>query len=137
MGYLLKKSVLVGVLVGALVSIFITVIGAGLVSALIHREFISENSVGYAVMILLMLSAYMGGISACRYVGRKQLVVSMFAGVSYFAVLVAITAMFFDGKYAGIGVTAMVVFCGVGLSALLSKEKKRTGKRLKMKIQSR
>lgn len=137
MGYPTKRSVPVCILSGTVISVLVTVVCAGVVSALIHRELLSENSVGYAALVLLMVSAYLGALMACKSGQGIKLMISAVSGLSYFLLLIGMTALFFEGKYTGIGVTAMVIFCGAALAAFPKKEHKRVGKRHKIKITTR
>ena len=137
MGYLRKRSVPSGLLWGTSVSLLTVSAGCVLISFLIHKEIIQENSLGYGVMILLMASAYTGALFAYRRVKERQLVVSIGCGLCYLALLMIMTALFFEGKYTGVGATALVVLCGAMLAAIPRKEGGRGGTRRKIKISTR
>ena len=92
MGYFPKRSVPSGLLLGTAVSMLTTVAGCALVSFLIHREVLPEVSIGYGVMILLMVSSYMGAVFANRNVKAKRAVLSLGCGACYFTVLMVMTA---------------------------------------------
>ena len=142
MGYIPKSmkntgSIPMAVLFGVCMSLLVTVLGSGGVSFLIHREVLSETAMIYGVIILLLISSYMGGVTGYRKVNEKRLLVSMLTALIYFLILMIMTAIVFEGKYSGIGVTGMVIFCGAALAALPKKERSREGKRHKIKIPSR
>ena len=142
MGYISKSmkskgSIPVAILFAVIVSLLVTVLGSSVVSFLIHHELIQETAMVYGVIILLLASSYAGGVTGYGKAKEKRLLVSMLSALFYFLILMAMTAIIFGGKYSGIGVTGMVIFCGAALAALPKKERSRGGKRHKIKNPSR
>ena len=101
-----------GVCIGVLVSLFITLIGAGVISWLLSGEKIPEGTQNYGVVLILLLSSAAGAGTAIAVSKAKRLVVSLLVGGGYYLILLACTALFFDGQYQGVGVTALVILAG-------------------------
>ena len=79
-------------------------------------------------MVVLLLSASLGSWTASTKIGRLRTQVCLITGGIYFLVLLSITALFFDGLYQGIGVAAILVFVGSGVTALLGIREKKSRK---------
>ena len=142
MGYLPKSmknrgSITAAVMLGVIMSIFVTMIATVAVSAMIHREVLPETADVYGVVVILLASSYVGAKTGCRKAKNKRLMVSTLSGLCYLLVLMTITAVLFEGKYNGIGVTGLIVLCGATIAALPNRVRSRGGKRRKIKIPSR
>ena len=109
-----------GLLLGALVSLGITVAGAAITGKLLEVERIAEETVGYAVMILLLVASYAGTRLSQHKIKRQILLVSVLSGVIYFALLLSVTALFFGGEYEAVAVTGLLVMGGCGTALILS-----------------
>ena len=131
------SSMPAGLAFGALCSVMSTMIFAGILAKLIEKETIPESSIGYGVMILLILSSFLGAMMAFGKIKRQRVVVCGASGAIYFGILLSITAMFFGGQYSAVGETALLVVCGSGLAALLGLQEGRGGKKPKIKIPHR
>ena len=122
------KPIAVGLAIGCLVSILISVLGAAITANLVLCEKMQTEGIGYAAVIILLMASACGAWLAAALVMRRRLLVCLGVGGSYYAALLAITALFFGGQYQGMGVTALVVLggCGaVGLFGLAPKKKTR------------
>ena len=113
-------SMPVGIGLGCVVSIILTIIGSAIAAKFISEEVIMESAIGYAVMIIILLATMAGsGIAVCK-VKRRILQVSALAGFSYFLILLAATALFFGGQYQGMWATALLIAGGCGAVALMN-----------------
>ena len=112
-------SMPVGLGLGTLVSLGITGLLSALTAWLILSGKLSEGSVGYCAMVILLVSSAAGAATAIGKIKRRRLQAGLTSGGIYFACLLAATALFFGGSYQGIGVTALMVFCGCTLVILL------------------
>lgn len=128
------KSMPVGLLYGLLMSLAVTVLGSGILAKLVETETVEESGIGYGVMIILILAAYAGTIISFHRIGRKRLPVCLFLGTLYLGVLLAVTALFFGARYHGIGVKALLIYCGSFLGVLPGFRENRGGKIRKIKI---
>ncbi len=119
---------------GAATSLAITIAGTAFVSRLIHSETIEESAIGYAVMGMLLLGAYLGALVAINKIKRQRLAVCMISGGIYLVMLLGITALFFGGQYEAVGVTACLIFGGSFLAVLSEKRPGRRGKGRRIRI---
>ena len=111
-----SKSAPGSIAFGATVSLVITLIAAAIVAALIESGKISSRGMGFAVMIILMVSSLAGSLIASKRSATKKMIISVLSAACYFVALLCITALFFDGAYKGIPATALVVGAG-GIAA--------------------
>ena len=110
-----------GLAVGALVSV-VTTIGVCMIGAwLIGAEILAQEQIGYCSIVALLLSTILGGITTWKKVRRKRLLVCVGSGAVYYAILVMVTVVFFDGRFEGLGVTLCVILIGSLTTYLLSK----------------
>lgn len=108
-----------GLAFGGAVSLGITFLMSALTALLVLSGRISSNSIGYCSMVILLLSAAAGAAAAIGRIKRCRFQVCMATGLVYYGCLLGTTALFFGGIYHGMGVTALMVLCGIGLVALL------------------
>lgn len=113
------RSIPAGLGIGLGVSMALTLVGAAVTANLAMSETISENTIGYSAMIILLLSAAAGSWVAAMMAKRRWMPVCIGAGGMYYLTLLAINSMFFGGQYSGIGVTALVILGGCGAIGLL------------------
>lgn len=118
----------VGILIGVLVCIGVTLAGTVILAWLITTERMSENVVGYGAMGVLILSASLGALTASTKVRRLRTQVCLITGGIYYLILLSITALFFGGQYQGMGVAAILVIVGSSLTALLGIREKKSRK---------
>lgn len=124
------SSVPAGLAVSGIVSLVTTVLIVTIGGALISKEILPQEQIGYCSMLALLLGAVMGAVTAVRKIQRRRILVCMMSGGVYFLVLLAITAMFFGGQYQGVGVTFLLILGGSVIGALATN---REGNRLTRK----
>ena len=107
-----SKSAPWSIALGATVSLSITLSAAAIVAALIQSNKLSPEVIGYAVMIILIVSSLAGSMVAGKRSVTKKMIICVLTAACYFVALLCITAMFFGGTYKGISVTALVVASG-------------------------
>lgn len=122
------SSMPVGLLLGAVSSLTISVGGAAICGALISKEVFPESAIGYCAMLLILLSAVVGPALAVGRIKRRRLFVCVMSGVIYYGVLLSITALFFGGQYQGMGVTALLVMAGSTLVVMTGLRRERKPK---------
>lgn len=113
------SSMPTGLLIGGACALGGTLLLSAVLAKLVDLETIPQNKIGYGIMAMLLVCAFAGANVACGKIKRQYLVVSVTSAGLYFALLMAITALFFGGQYSGVGVTAALVLCGSMLAALL------------------
>lgn len=130
-------SVPVGLMIGGMTSVSVTLVCSAIAAKLVDGEILAENKIGYAVMGILILSAWAGGLAAWNKIRSRRLVMCLASGAIYFSVLLGINALFFQGMYSGAGETALLIFCGSMLGVLPGFREKRSGNRKKIKMRNR
>lgn len=119
-----------GIGLSLLASIFVTIIGAVVGAWLLSAEKIAMENARFITVVILLLSSIFGALLAVSVIKEKRVPVCLISGAAYFLSMLAITALFFEGTYSGVGESALVVFAGVFSVALLGlKGEKRTNKR--------
>lgn len=131
------SSMPVGLLWGAAGSMIVTAAGAALFAYLILHEMLAESSIGYAAMVVILISALLGALLSVSKIKRRRSLVCALSGLIYFGILLSMTALLFGGQYQGMGVTALLVLAGSGTALLLGLRQKNPGKASKRKIRHR
>lgn len=125
------SSMPAGLIAGALCGLVGTLLFSAILAKLVDSEIIPQDKVGYGIMVLLLICAFLGANEACRRTKRQYLIVCAISAGVYFLILLSITALFFGGQYSGIGVTAILILCGSILSAFTRSRKGEGRKRRK------
>ena len=120
-----------GIAYGVSYAILITVIGIALLAKMIDIETLAWESVGYGIMITLMISSFISAKVSISKVKRRRLLVGTVSGITYFCLLLITTALFFGGNYYAVGETALLILGGCGTAVLIGENqaKRRTSKR--------
>lgn len=108
-----------GLAIGWAMSMGATLCGAMLAGALINSGHLTEAAIGYASILIVLTSSALGTAMAVVKIKRRRAYVCALSGVLYYTTLLAVTALFFDGQYAGMGVTALLVIAGSGCIVLM------------------
>lgn len=130
-----ERPIVRSVLIGVIVSIGIMLIAAGILSVTIESGRLAESAINYGILVILMLSSVAGSTVSTRIAGTRRLLTGVTTAIIYFVCLLACTALFFEGMYKGVGVTALVLLAGGVVPVLLSvngREKRRTGHKIRM-----
>lgn len=118
-----------GLLWGTGVCMISTVMMAGILAGLIERKLVQQGYLGYGVMILLPVSAFLGAMVSHRKIKRKKFIVSMATGILYFIMLLLVCALFFGGNYAAVPETGIMIGCGALLYAIFELPNKKKGRK--------
>lgn len=108
-----------GLAVGVGAGIAMTLAGSVILTKLVLSETMQMENLGYGIVGLLLMSSFIGAVTACGRVKRRPLLICMLSGGLYFLILLSITALFFGGQYNGVGVTGLLVLGGSGAAALV------------------
>ena len=108
----------VGIGLGVLLSLVMTLIGAAGITQLVMMEKMDENSIGYSIIAVLLISSVSGAWMAANQTKRMRLQVCLLEGAGYFLTLIATTALFFGGRYQGMWATGITILLGCALIAL-------------------
>ena len=130
-------SIGTGVMIGTSVSMAGTLIGTAACAALISSETIAAESIGYCAMVIVLLASMTGAAIGAGKAKKKRLYTCMLVAASFVLSLLAITALFFDGVYTGVWVTALVISAGSVASAFLAKSNRKQNSSRRSKIKRR
>lgn len=109
-------------------SVLTTIVLTAIFALLMNTEKMTEKSIGYAGMGILMAASLIGASVAERKLGGNRLMAGLGAGGIYFLVLICVTALFFDGSYHGVCANALMILCGSGIAIIFGKSPYKTGK---------
>jgi len=116
-------SIPAGLVWGLSVSMCSTILCTFIIAYLLEREKMIWETVGYGVMIMLILSSYAGARVSWIKIRHQKFMVCMLSGILYYATLLILTALFFYGQYEAAGVTFLLVATGCCAAALLGDQK--------------
>lgn len=124
------SSVPAGVTIGVCMSLAVMLVGAAVLAWLVASESVGEEMIGYGVMIILFAASVSGSWLSSMKIKRLRVQVSLITGGIYYLILLAITALFFGGRYHGMGVTGILVMLGSGTASILGLKGK-NGRKVK------
>ena len=118
------SAVPTGMAMGVMTAMAIMLTGTLTASIMIHKEILQWDQSGYAVMLILILSSWIGTSVAARKIKRRRLLSCAVSGGIYYLILLAMTGLFFGGKYSGVGETGLLILCGSTLGFLMKYKAK-------------
>lgn len=121
---------------GMATSLGTLLLGTAITAKLIDSEIVTWETAGYIILIILILSSWMGALMSYQKIKRQKVVVCIINGILLFLSLIIITALFFGGQYSGVGETVLLIICGSVLAVLTEIRMKRRNKR-KMRLRNR
>lgn len=133
----LGSSVIGGCLLGALYSLIVTMACCAITALLLDKEILEETAIGYCVILILLVASFLGSKLAYKKVKQNKLVICIGTGGIYFALLLSVTVVFFDGIYGGVGVSGLLICAGSVLTVLLQSREGRGGRRRMKKYRNR
>ena len=117
----------------AVVGVAATAAGAGLMSWLIIREVLSELSIGYSAMGILLIASFLSAWVALSRAQKKAMVVSALSGLIYYGILLLVNMLCYKGGMEGTLVTGLLVLGGTGAALLLFLKRSEEGGRRRRK----
>jgi len=114
--------------IGIIAGIAMMLLSIGVFAMMISKEMISEAGTDYCSVAVLLLSGFVASLVAISHYKKMKIWISVITGVVYSAVLLGMTAVFFDGEYRGILVTVMVVLSGCMIATILARKGNNTQK---------
>ena len=113
---------------GAAVGFAVTLVGAALMSGLIVREVLTEMSIGYSAMGILLTASFLSAWVALGRSQRKAMAVSTLSGLIYYGILLLVNMLCYKGGMEGSLVTALLVLGGTGVALLMYLKRSGEGK---------
>lgn len=132
------SSMPMGLCCGAIVSAAITIAGTVAMAFLLDGEKMKWSSVGYGVLVMLLLASFLGAYAACCRIKVKYLLVSLLSGGMYLSILLCLTLIFFGGQFCGVGETTLLILAGsisgglIKIYASKNSQKTRMNKRYRL-----
>ena len=109
---------------GTVTGLLVAIVGACLLSFLIHKNRIGLEQTGIWLTVVLLLSSFSGALVAGKGTKENRLPAILATGLCYFIVLLSCTALFFGGEYQGIWITLLVISAGTVSCAILCLKRK-------------
>lgn len=106
-----------GVALGIMWSVLITMAGALILGKLVDMELIRMESLGYFAMLVIGISSWTAAAGAIISSGSNPYASAVMGGGGYFAVMLAVNALFFGGEYPGFWSGLIVAALCAGLAA--------------------
>ena len=113
-----KTTMLSSILIGTATSILTSVIGATITAWLISSGKTPQNGMDTAAWIILFLSAACGSWIASGLTEGKKLQTAMLTGGAFLAILLAVTALFFGGRFRGVWI-GLILILGASFSTAM------------------
>ena len=126
-----------GLMIGLIVDTVVTMAGCVITAKLIDTELMSQNKIGYAAMVILIVASMTGSIISYSRIQRQKLMVSLLSAACYYGMLLVITGLLFGAQYDGAGETALLVICGSLLPVVIKPNGKSSRKIGKIKVRNR
>jgi len=121
-------SILVAVGIGVCCAVVFSMLVCALLASLITSGSISFQTTGGVVVVVQGISGMLGSWIAATVAKQQRLQVCLITAGMYFLCLLAMTALLFDGEYAGVVLSLMSVLTGgciVALSGIRTKKEKK------------
>lgn len=94
--------------VGVLTALVTGVLGTGVLAKLVDAEFMKLENLGYGILILHLLSVFLGARSAMGRGGHRANAAAGITAAGYYLCLLLVNGLFFGGNYTGLGVTLVL-----------------------------
>ncbi len=127
------SSIPLGLGCSVLVSMTVTLLAAVVMTFLIAGEYMQEAAMPTGAAIAMLLASIAGSLTVIIKIGQKTLWMCLASGAIYYLCLLAMTAMFFGGQYAQMGVSGVAVLIGSAVVILLSLRGSRGRNRRRIK----
>ena len=120
-----KDNSVISGIIGGCVSLALCFMIAGIFAWLIACGHLDQTASGYASLLVVMLSSFIGGCVGVIRSDRKPVVAILLSVCVYMMSLLLITAFAFGGTYKGVWVGFLVLAAGNVASLLIHPNKKR------------
>lgn len=121
-----ESNVLKGLAAGWIAAMVSLVLGSGILTILILENAVDWKSINYGVMIVLLVTAYIGAAVSANKAGTKRLPVCILSGIILLLMLSGITLILFNGQFEGYLMAALLIAGGSACAALVHCAEKRS-----------
>ena len=125
-----KGNLIVRGVIGGSISVVLSLLLIGLMAWLVVTERVDQSVMQFASCLIVLIAAVVGGYFGIRNCEKKPIIAILVSICMYMLMMLVVTAIFFDWKYSGVGVTFLVCAAG-NLAAILlfaNKRQKRSRK---------
>lgn len=126
-----------GIAQGVTLSMIVTMLSCTILAWMVDTEKLPWEKIGYGIMVVLLLSSFLGAMLSFQKTKRQRLLVCLLSGFVYFGILLSLTALFFGGQYEAVGVTAALILAGSGSAGILGVKPAERRKHPKIRKRSR
>jgi len=113
-------SVPKGLGISLIVNAVITILLSIFISVMISQERITWEASGYWIMIMLLLSSFLGAKAAIISIKTQTLLTAFMSGILYWGALLCSTGLFFGGNYSSVFETAILIAAGSLTAAMIN-----------------
>lgn len=117
-----------GIGIGLCVGLITTLLGAVLLAFALAGETLTVDTMGYGVMVVLFVAAFISSMVATWCIKHRKMQVSLITAGAYLLMLLAMNALFFGGQYEGVGATVLVVAIAGAAAAFIGSSGGKTAK---------
>lgn len=114
--------------VGIAVCFLSVIVSITVVAGLASSGTIKEDRMDHWVALAHFISSILGSSAVIGKIRENRFVISLLVGVVYIAVLLSITALFFNGEYKSVLVTMFVVISGCFAATIVNNGGRKAGK---------
>lgn len=126
-----------GLACGAALSMAVTIAVSALLARLVDTQRLEWEKIGYGILVLLPTASFLGAMLSYHKIRRQRMAVCMASGGIYMGMLLAMTALFFGGQYASVGISCALVLGGSLAAGLLGLRSEKGSRARKIKISPR
>lgn len=129
-------SIPVGLTLGWLAGVLVTLGTAVVVTSLIAGERTGEGVANTAAVAAMLLASFVGAMVTGGKIGNRRLVMCLASGGLYFVTLLCCNALFFDGSYQGLLAAALTILGSslvAGLMGIRQKRQKKPHAKVKLR----
>lgn len=120
------KAILSGTSTGAATAF----LGAAVLAKLLDSEVMKMENAGYGILMIHLIAVFLGVKATLRRAGKWESWAAAATGASYFLLLLAVNALFFQGEFTGMGVTLVLIAAATAAAVLTEgKQKGKRGRR--------
>lgn len=120
-----KVSIPVGLGLGWLAGVLVTLMAAVIATSLIAGEHAGEGVANTAAVAAVLCASFVGAMVAGGKIGNRRLLMCLASGGIYFVTLLCCNALFFDGSYQGLLAAALTIIGSSMVAGLMGIRQKR------------
>ena len=126
-----------GLSMGIAVSIAITLAAAFILAKLVDKQLLPWENVGYGILAAVIFASFFGAWTAYSNIKHQRLLVCGLSGILYWAILLAVSILFYGGQFEGMLTTAGIIFAGCMSVFLLRTPRKKGSAGIKRRVRHR